>query len=65
MNMGKGEYTVLRRMVRGNGRYALRWMSERQASVFRRLLNQRYDWAAEKVEVMRLLPNTYIPRGTV
>lgn len=65
MNMGKGEYTVLRRMVRGNGRYALRWMSERQARVFRRLLSQRADWMEKKVEVMGYLNGYYIPRGTL
>lgn len=63
--MTRKEYTEARRLLRDNGRYALRWMGAGTARSMKRLLSQRADWMEEKQAVMRMLPNVYIQRGKV
>lgn len=60
--MTRKEYTEYRRLLRDNGRYALRWMSPATARIMRRLLTQPSDWMEEKASIMRQLPGAYITR---
>lgn len=60
--MNRKEYTEARRLIRDNGKYALRWMGAGTARIMKRLLSQRADWMVEKANIMRQLPGAYITR---
>lgn len=51
--MTKTEYRQARRLIRDNGRYALRWLGEEAARVMDVLVfGQQCDWLAERADIV-------------
>jgi len=47
----KTEYKAARKLIRTNGRYALRWMSDAERAVFESLEAGK-DWLAERASIV-------------
>lgn len=52
--MTRNEYRTLRKSIRENGVYALRWMDAHQAAVMLRLTRAPGDRLAQRVDVARV-----------
>ena len=51
--MNRNAYTAARRLIRENGRYALRWLDANDRAVFDRLVfGQRDDDLAERADIV-------------
>ncbi len=51
--MNKTEYLKARRLIRDNGRYALRWLGAEAAKVMDALVyGQSCDWLAERADIV-------------
>lgn len=51
--MNKSQYRYNRALIRSNGYYALRWMSENEANIFVVLRDQKLDNILEKIWCMK------------
>ena len=51
--MTKTEYRKARRLVRDNGRYALRWLNETGRAVFEQLMDAPMDRLAERADIVQ------------
>lgn len=58
--MTKKEYRANRKLLRANGRYALRWMSDAERAVFEALESGK-DWLAERAWIVAWCKRTGTP----
>ena len=53
--MTKTEYKQARQLIRANGNYALRWLSNDVAATFKKLLNAKPDYLADRLHDAKFL----------